>query len=66
MNIALRDRGVPCSLGTMQQRSYGNTGEIAPTYYLQTDAPPVLLLYRCLLAMAFKSLTPEQQAGIWT
>ncbi|MGH7492264.1 MAG: amidohydrolase family protein [bacterium] len=46
-----------------QQWSYGNTGDFAPTYYLQTDAP--LYYYSFIdayIAMAYKSLSPEQQA----
>src|SRR5580765_7198072 len=44
-----------------QQWSYGNTGDFAPTYYLQTDAP--LYYYSFVdVAMAYKSLTPEEQA----
>jgi hypothetical protein len=46
-----------------QQWSYGNTGDFAPTYYLQTDAP--LYYYSFVdaaIAMAYKSLTPQEQA----
>jgi predicted TIM-barrel fold metal-dependent hydrolase len=46
-----------------QQWSYGNTGNFAPTYYLQTDAPLYYYSYvDAAIAMAYKSLTPEQQA----
>ena len=46
-----------------QQWSYANSGDFAPTYYLHTDAP--LYYYSFVdaaIAMAYKSLTPEQQA----
>lgn len=50
-------------LPVQQMWSYGNTGDFAPYYYLQTDAP--LYYYSfcdAQIAMAYKSLTPEQQA----
>jgi Amidohydrolase len=45
-----------------QMWQYGNTGEFAPTYYLQTDAP--LYYYSfidAMIAMAYKSLPADQQ-----
>src|SRR3974390_1346298 len=46
-----------------QTWSYGNTGDFAPPYYLQTDAP---LYYYSLpdafIAMAYRSLTKDEQA----
>jgi len=46
-----------------QQWSYGNTGDFAPTYYLQSDAPLYYYSFTdAYIAMAYKSLTPEQQA----
>jgi hypothetical protein len=46
-----------------QQWSYGNTGDFAPTYYLQTDAPLYYYSFTdAYIAMAYKSLSPEQQA----
>jgi len=46
-----------------QQWSYGNTGDFAPTYYLQTDAPLYYYSFTdAAIAMAYKSLTPEEQA----
>jgi len=46
-----------------QTWSYGNTGEFAPTYYLQTDAPLYYYSFTdAWIAMAYKSLTKEQQA----
>jgi predicted TIM-barrel fold metal-dependent hydrolase len=45
-----------------QQWSYGNTGEFAPYYYLQTDAPLYYYSFTdAYIAMAYKSLTKEQQ-----
>jgi len=46
-----------------QTWSYGNTGDFAPTYYLQTDAPLYYYSFTdAHIAMAYKSLTKEQQA----
>src|SRR5437773_4418649 len=46
-----------------QQWSYGNTGDFAPTYYLQTDAPLYYYSFTdAVIAMAYKSLTPAEQA----
>lgn len=46
-----------------QQWSYGNTGDFAPTYYLQTDAPLYYYSFTdAAIAMAYKSLTPAEQA----
>jgi hypothetical protein len=48
-----------------QQWSYGNTGDFAPTYYLQTDAPLYYYSFTdAYIAMAYRSLTPEQQARL--
>ena len=50
-------------LPLQQMWSYGNSGDFAPWYYTQTDAP--LYYYSfvdAMMAMAFRSLTPEQQA----
>jgi predicted TIM-barrel fold metal-dependent hydrolase len=45
-----------------QTWSYGNTGEFAPTYYLQTDAPLYYYSFTdAYIAMAYKSLTKEEQ-----
>src|SRR5258706_10727527 len=46
-----------------QEWSYQNSGDLAPTYYSQTDAP--LYYYSCTdahIAMAYRSLSKEQQA----
>jgi hypothetical protein len=45
--------------------SYQNTGDFAPTYYLQTDAP--LYYYSFVdasIAMAYRSLPPEDRARL--
>jgi len=46
-----------------QQWSYQNSGDFAPTYYLQTDAPLYYYSFTdAYIAMAYRSLTKEQQA----
>jgi len=46
-----------------QTWSYGNTGNYAPTYYLQTDAPLYYYSFTdAYIAMAYRSLTPAEQA----
>ena len=46
-----------------QQWSFQNSGDFAPTYYLQTDAPLYYYSFTdAYIAMAYRSLTPEQQA----
>jgi len=46
-----------------QQWSHGNTGDFAPTYYVQTDAPLYYYSFTdAHIAMAYKSLNAEQQA----
>jgi predicted TIM-barrel fold metal-dependent hydrolase len=46
-----------------QQWSYANTGSFAPWYYTQTDAPLYYYSFTdAYIAMAYRSLTPEQQA----
>jgi hypothetical protein len=46
-----------------QQWAYGNTGDFAPTYYLQTDAPLYYYSFTdAFIAMAYRSLPPDQQA----
>jgi hypothetical protein len=52
-------------LPVQQMWSYANTGDFAPYYYLQSDAP--LYYYSFIdaqIAMAYKSLPPEQQARL--
>jgi predicted TIM-barrel fold metal-dependent hydrolase len=46
-----------------QTWSYGNTGDFAPTYYLQTDAPLYYYSFTdAFIAMAYRSLPPREQA----
>jgi len=46
-----------------QMWSYANSGDFAPWYYLQTDAPLYYYSFTdAHIAMAYRSLTPEQQA----
>jgi hypothetical protein len=46
-----------------QTWSYGNTGDFAPTYYLQTDAPLYYYSFTdAFIAMAYRSLPPADQA----
>ena len=48
-----------------QQWAYGNTGDFAPTYYLQTDAPLYYYSFTdAFIAMAYRSLPPDQQARL--
>jgi hypothetical protein len=46
-----------------QQWSYANSGDFAPTYYLQTDAPLYYYSFTdAYIAMAYKSLSKAEQA----
>ena len=48
-----------------QTWSFGNTGDFAPTYYLQTDAPLYYYSFTdAHIAMAYKSLAKEEQARL--
>jgi len=48
-----------------QQWSYANTGDFAPQYYLQSDAPLYYYSFTdAWIAMAYRSLAPEQQARL--
>ena len=48
-----------------QQWSFQNSGDFAPTYYLQTDAPLYYYSFTdAYIAMAYRSLTSEQQARL--
>jgi len=48
-----------------QMWQFGNTGDFAPSYYLQTDAPLYYYSFTdAAIAMAYKSLPPEQQARL--
>ena len=45
--------------------SYHNSGDFAPTYYLQTDAPLYYYSFTdAQIAMGYKALAPEQQARL--
>jgi predicted TIM-barrel fold metal-dependent hydrolase len=55
-------RAVLFGLPLQQMWSYANTGDFAPTYYLQTDAPLYYYSFTdAYIAMAYKSLAPGQQ-----
>jgi hypothetical protein len=46
-----------------QQWSHGNTGNFAPTYYLQTDAPLYYYSFTdAFIAMTYRSLAPAERA----
>lgn len=46
-----------------QTWDYGNSGDFAPTYYLQTDAPLYYYSFTdAVIAMAYRSLTKAEQA----
>jgi hypothetical protein len=48
-----------------QMWQHGNTGDFAPTYYLQTDAPLYYYSFTdAAIAMAYKSLPPAQQTRL--
>ncbi len=52
-------------LPLQQTWSYANTGDFAPWYYLQTDAPLYYYSFTdAAIAMAYRSLTPAQQARL--
>ena len=49
-------------LPLQQMWSFTNTGDYAPTYYLQTDAPLYYYSFTdAYIAMQYKSLTPDEQ-----
>jgi predicted TIM-barrel fold metal-dependent hydrolase len=49
-------------LPLQQMWDHGNTGDYAPTYYLQTDAPLYYYSFTdAYIAMQYKSLTPAEQ-----
>jgi len=48
-----------------QDWDYGNSGDFAPTYYLQSDAPLYYYSFTdAFIAMAYRSLPPAQQARL--
>jgi hypothetical protein len=58
-------RSTVFGLPLQQMWQYGNTGDFAPYYYLQTDAPLYYYSFTdAFIAMAYRSLTAEQQARI--
>lgn len=58
-------RSTVFGLPLQQMWSYENTGDFAPTYYLQTDAPLYYYSFTdAQIAMGYNALTPEQQARL--
>ena len=58
-------RAVLFGLPLQQMWSYANSGNFAPWYYLQTDAPLYYYSFTdAYIAMAYRSLTPAQQARL--
>jgi hypothetical protein len=58
-------RSTVFGLPLQQMWSYENTGDFAPWYYLQTDAPLYYYSFTdAAIAMAYRSLTPEQQVRL--
>jgi hypothetical protein len=58
-------RSTVFGLPVQQMWDYNNTGDFAPWYYLQTDAP--LYYYSfidAMIAMAYKGLPADQQARL--
>jgi hypothetical protein len=56
-----RSSADPCN----RMWQYENSGEFAPTYYLQTEAPLYYYSFSdAATAMAYRSLTPAQQARL--
>ena len=59
------ERSTVFGLPLQQMWQYGNTGDFAPTYYLQSDAPLYYYSFTdAHIAMAYRSLAPEQQARL--
>ncbi len=57
------DRVALFGIPLQQMWFYGNTGNFAPTYYLASDDPLYYYSFTdALIAMAFKSLSKENQA----
>jgi len=58
-------RSTVFGLPLQQMWFYGNTGDFAPTYYLQSDAPLYYYSFTdAHIAMAYKALPPEKQARL--
>jgi hypothetical protein len=65
MGTTIGGRSTLFGIPLQQQWDYGNSGNFAPTYYLQTDAPLYYYSFTdAYIAMAYRSLTPEQQARL--
>jgi len=59
------DRSTLFGIPLQQTWSYENSGDFAPTYYLQTDAPLYYYSFTdAYIAMAYRSLQPAQQARL--
>ncbi len=55
-------RSMLCGIPLQQQWMYASTGDFAPTYYTQTDAPLYYYSFTdAFIAMAYRSLTPEER-----
>lgn len=55
-------RSMVCGIPLQQQWMHASTGDFAPTYYTQTDAPLYYYSFTdAQIAMAYRSLTPEQR-----
>ena len=55
-------RSMLCGIPLQQQWMYASTGDFAPTYYTQTDAPLYYYSFSdAFIAMAYRSLTPEER-----
>ena len=58
-------RSTVFGLPLQQTWSYGNSGDFAPTYYLQSDAPLYYYSFTdAYIARVYQSLTPKQQARL--
>jgi hypothetical protein len=56
-------RAVLFGIPLQQTWSYANTGNFAPTYYLQSDAPLYYYSFTdAVIARAYRSLSPDQRA----
>ena len=56
-------RSVLFGIPLQQQWSYANSGDFAPTYYLQSDAPLYYYSFTdAYIASVYRSLTPAEQA----
>lgn len=55
-------RSMLCGIPLQQQWMYASTGDFAPTYYTQTDAPLYYYSFTdAFIAMAYRSLSPEDR-----